>query len=159
MGELYARGSYGRRGQARPPSQGRRRSGGRWPTAPILPSGWPLVCRSLRLSNCLQDSSEPLPESVASLSALQLLDVSGNCLTTLPEALSRLSALQLLDVSRNKLSAPLAGGLSALRSLRCVDLSHNWCGWDCQQRAPLAAPCLQAACQRACELGMGSPKP
>ena len=67
---------------------------------------------------------EVLPESLAQLSQLQTLDISGNQLSALPEGLAQLTQLQNLDVSGNQLGA-LPESLAQLTQLQFLDVSRN----------------------------------
>jgi hypothetical protein len=65
-----------------------------------------------------------LPESLAELTQLRSLNLSGNQLTELPEWLGKLTQLQLLDLGENELSA-LSDSLRQLTYLRELNLVRN----------------------------------
>ena len=65
-----------------------------------------------------------LPEQIGNLTALKVLNLSNNQLTTLPEQIRNLTALTVLNLARNQLTTlpEQIGNLTALKSL---DLSQN----------------------------------
>jgi len=65
-----------------------------------------------------------LPEQIADVGALEVLDLNSNQLTELPEALGQLHNLRELRLFGNQLSE-LPASLSGLRSLRILMLSGN----------------------------------
>jgi hypothetical protein len=65
-----------------------------------------------------------LPESLASLTQLQVLSLSNNQLRELPESLASLTQLQVLDLSNNQLRE-LPESLASLTQLQRLDLSNN----------------------------------
>lgn len=65
-----------------------------------------------------------LPESLGSLAALSLLDVSDNQLTTLPDCLLKCSKLSVLVAHHNRLHV-LPDRINTLPSLQLLDVSNN----------------------------------
>lgn len=65
-----------------------------------------------------------LPEQIATLSRLTVLDLSHNCLETLPTALKHLKHLRQLNVAHNRLQHT-PDILASLHKLTWLDLSHN----------------------------------
>ena len=68
----------------------------------------------------------PIPESLGSLSNLQVLNLGGNELTApIPEALGRLSNLASLSLSNNELTGPIPEVLVNLSDLQLLNLGTN----------------------------------
>ncbi|MBW4527170.1 MAG: leucine-rich repeat domain-containing protein [Phormidium tanganyikae FI6-MK23] len=65
-----------------------------------------------------------VPETIASLSQLQLLDLDNNQLTELPEAIASLSQLQLLSLTNNQLTE-LPKAIASLSQLQSLYLTNN----------------------------------
>ncbi|XP_058202185.1 receptor-like protein 7 [Rhododendron vialii] len=67
-----------------------------------------------------------IPESLGSLSGLQLLNISNNKLTgAIPSSLAKLTELESLDLSQNLLSGQIPGQLTQLTFLSILNVSHN----------------------------------
>ncbi|XP_064604804.1 leucine-rich repeat-containing protein 40-like [Liolophura sinensis] len=78
------------------------------------------------------NSLNSLSEDLAKLSALVVLDVHDNQLTSLPKALGALSELQRLNLSHNKLEL-LPSELCRLSNLTVLQLQNNCLAELCQQ--------------------------
>ncbi|WP_293129316.1 COR domain-containing protein [Microcoleus sp. bin38.metabat.b11b12b14.051] len=65
-----------------------------------------------------------LPESIASLTQLQLLNLSNNQLTQLPESIASLTQLKNLEVSSNQLTE-VPDAIASLTQLQELNLSNN----------------------------------
>jgi len=65
-----------------------------------------------------------LPESVAQLGNLEILDVEGNHLTSLPESIGQLANFQLLNLGSNQLTS-LPEWMGQLANLQSLNLMHN----------------------------------
>ncbi|KAG5560519.1 hypothetical protein RHGRI_003738 [Rhododendron griersonianum] len=67
-----------------------------------------------------------IPESLGSLSGLQLLNISNNKFTgAIPSSLAKLTELESLDVSQNLLSSHIPWQLTQLTFLSILNVSHN----------------------------------
>lgn len=67
-----------------------------------------------------------LPNAIAALTNLQLLDLSGNFLAgPLPKFISSLSSLQILDLSSNSFDSQIPSSWSALGQLQNLSLAYN----------------------------------
>jgi hypothetical protein len=87
--------------------------------------------KTLKLGNIiLLTSGSPrnrlktLPDAVAYLTNLQVLDLMSNQLATLPSAVTQLTNLRVLDLSRNQI-AKLPKAVAHLTDLHWLDLSRN----------------------------------
>ena len=91
--------------------------------APCRPS-WSLpYLRYLRLDYNLLDG--PIPTSLGTLAALEVLDLSGNQLAAGPAELGGLSVLVSLNLSANLLASGIPASLAGLANLTDLDLSQN----------------------------------
>ncbi|XP_058202189.1 receptor-like protein 54 [Rhododendron vialii] len=67
-----------------------------------------------------------IPESLGSLSGLQLLNISNNKLTgAIPSSLAKLTKLESLDLSQNLLSGQIPRQMTQLTFLSIFNVSHN----------------------------------
>ncbi|KAI3850985.1 hypothetical protein MKW92_037499 [Papaver armeniacum] len=67
-----------------------------------------------------------IPEGIADLTSLHILNLSGNALTgSIPSVLGNLTDLESLDLSRNKLTGEIPSQLAALSFLSFLNLSFN----------------------------------
>ncbi|GMP53489.1 hypothetical protein CsSME_00018936 [Camellia sinensis var. sinensis] len=67
-----------------------------------------------------------IPESLGSLSGLQVLNISNNNLTgVIPSSLANLTDLESLDLSQNQLSGEIPQQLTQLTFLEFLNVSHN----------------------------------
>ncbi|KAL7218582.1 hypothetical protein ACSBR2_011781 [Camellia fascicularis] len=67
-----------------------------------------------------------IPESLGSLSGLQVLNISNNNLTgVIPSSLANLTELESLDLSQNQLSGEIPQQLAQLTFLEFLNVSHN----------------------------------
>ena len=86
--------------------------------------GLPHRVRKLVLENL--GLTGPIPTDIASLTKLEVLDLSGNDLTgPIPRELDELANLKVLDLSHNDLSGRITYDLVELVNLQELDLSHN----------------------------------
>lgn len=67
-----------------------------------------------------------IPEGIADLTSLHILNLSGNALTgPIPSTFGNLTSLESLDLSRNKLTGEIPFQLAALSFLSVLNLSFN----------------------------------
>ncbi|XP_020266678.1 polygalacturonase inhibitor-like [Asparagus officinalis] len=68
----------------------------------------------------------PIPNSIANLTNLTVLDLSHNSLSgRIPLFVTKLTSLTYLDLSYNQLSSPIPGDLPYLSNLTALHLEHN----------------------------------
>ena len=79
---------------------------------------------ALQSLNLRRNHLTALPDAIASLTALQSLNLMSNQLTTLPDAIASLTALQSLNLWDNELTA-LPDALASLTALQSLNLSYN----------------------------------